>query len=95
MRTGPKAEELVWIEHQLGRGWRAFRRGWASARRQLPKIDVAAAGEWEDTATMKRCYQHADAKGVYRVVSEGSQLAVGQPVPRNIKPLQTSEALVA
>lgn len=72
-----RAEKLAGIEHERGRGWHAFRRGWASARKLLPDVDVAAAGGWKDTTTMKRCYQHADPEGIYRAVSEGSRLAVG------------------
>jgi len=66
-----RAETLAGEEHERGRGWHAFRRGWASARKHLPDVDVAAAGGWKDTATMKRCYQHADAVGVLRVVTVG------------------------
>jgi integrase len=65
-----RAEKLAKLDHVTGRGWHAFRRGWASARKHLPDVDVAAAGGWKDTATMKRCYQHADAVGVLRVVTE-------------------------
>jgi integrase len=65
-----RVEKLANVDHVAGRGWHAFRRGWASARKHLPDVDVAAAGGWKDTATMKRCYQHADAVGVLRVVTE-------------------------
>lgn len=64
-----RAEKLADISHVRGRGWHAFRRGWASTRKHLPDVDVAAAGGWKDTATMKRCYQHADAIGVLRAVT--------------------------
>lgn len=66
-----KAERLADVEHVRGRGWHSFRRAWASARKHLPDVDVAAAGGWKDTATMKRCYQHADPVGVLRVVQVG------------------------
>jgi len=65
-----RAERLAETDHIKGRGWHSFRRGWASARKHLPDVDVAAAGGWKDTATMKRCYQHADAAGVLKVVTE-------------------------
>jgi integrase len=68
-----RAEKLAKIEHSKGRGWHSFRRAWASARKHLPDVDVAAAGGWKDTATMKRCYQHADAAGVLRAVTEPSR----------------------
>jgi len=72
-----RAEKLAKVEHERWRGWHAFRRGWASARKHLPDVDVAAAGGWKDTATMKRCYQHADAQGVLRVVTEPQRRASG------------------
>jgi integrase len=64
-----RAEKLSGIPHQKGRGWHSFRRGWASARKHLPDVDVAAAGGWKDTTTMRKCYQHADAPGILRAVS--------------------------
>lgn len=64
-----RAERLANIEHVKGRGWHSFRRQWASELRHLPDTDVAAAGGWKDVTTMKRCYQHADAAGVLRVVT--------------------------
>ena len=36
----------------------------------LPDVDVAAAGGWSDTTTLKHVYQQADQDGMYRVVSE-------------------------
>ena len=66
-----RAERLAGLDHVAGRGWHSFRRAWASARKHLPDVDVAAAGGWKDTATMKRCYQHADAGGALRAVVVG------------------------
>jgi hypothetical protein len=52
---------------KLDRGvWHPYRRLWASERRHLSPIDVAAAGGWGDTRTLERSYQHADARGVLR-----------------------------
>jgi integrase len=65
-----RAEKLAGVQHSKGRGWHSFRRAWASARKHLPDVDVAAAGGWKDTATMKRCYQQADAAGVLRAVTD-------------------------
>lgn len=72
-----RAEGLAGITHVKGRGWHAFRRGWASSRKHWPDVDVAAAGGWKDTATMKRCYQHADEVTVLRVVLEPSKRRLG------------------
>jgi hypothetical protein len=32
------------FEHLEGGGWHPFRRGWATSRKYLPDVDVAAAG---------------------------------------------------
>ena len=38
----------------------AFRRKWATERKDLPLKDVAAAGSWKDVGTLLTCYQQAD-----------------------------------
>jgi integrase len=68
-----RAEKIAGIDHEVGRGWHSFRRAWASARKHLPDVDVAAAGGWKDTTTMKRCYQHADPASVFDVVTLKNQ----------------------
>ena len=45
-----------------------YRRLWATERKHLPDVDVAAAGGWGDTRAMKLSYQQADAAGVLRAV---------------------------
>jgi integrase len=40
--------------------WHAYRRAWATTRKHLPVVDVAAAGGWSDLGTLLKCYQHAD-----------------------------------
>ena len=45
-----------------------YRRLFASERRHLPDVDVAAAAGWKDPATMKKSYQHTDSKGVLDAV---------------------------
>jgi len=64
-----RAERAAGIEHESGRGWHSFRRRFASRRKHLPDVDVAFAGGWKDTATMKRSYQKADPEGVLAVVN--------------------------
>jgi integrase len=63
-----KAEKLAGITHQRGRGFHAFRRGWASSRMTLPDVAVAAAGGWKDTKTMKQAYQHPTTSDLVRAV---------------------------
>lgn len=50
--------------------WHAYRRAWATARKDLPVTDVAAAGGWKDVATLIRCYQQPDDATLLRVMSE-------------------------
>lgn len=69
-----KAERLAGVEPHDGSLWHAYRRGWATSRKHLPDIDVAAAGGWADTSTLKAVYQQADEATMYRVVSEPMQI---------------------
>lgn len=69
-----KAEELAGLEKQDGSLWHAYRRGWATARKHMPDVDVAAAGGWTDTATLKECYQHADSETMFKVVSQPMEI---------------------
>jgi integrase len=64
-----KAERLAGLPHVKMGGWHMFRRGWATARKHMPLKDVAAGGGWTDTATVARCYQHADEETTRRVVT--------------------------
>ena len=63
-----QAEDLAQLEHEPGGAWHAFRRGWATARKHLPLVDVAAGGGWRDTATVLKCYQHSDEKGTLAAI---------------------------
>ncbi len=69
-----EAEKLAGVEPQPGSLWHAYRRGWATARKHLPDADVAAAGGWGDTTTLREVYQQADAATMLRVVLEGAEL---------------------
>jgi hypothetical protein len=62
-----EAEQLAKVPKQDGSLWHAYRRGWATSRKHLPDVDVAA-GAWKGTETLKRCYQQADDANVLRVV---------------------------
>jgi len=65
-----RAEQLAKVPKQDGSLWHAFRRGWATARKQMPDVDVAASGGWSDVTSLRQCYQAADQATMYRVVSE-------------------------
>ncbi len=62
-----RAEKLAKLAHEKHGGFHMFRRGWATARKHLPDVDVAAVGDWKDLATMKRCYQHEDPETTRKV----------------------------
>ena len=40
----------------------------------MPLKDVAEAGGWKDTATLLKCYQHADPDTLDAVVNAGQRL---------------------
>jgi len=71
-----RAEDLACLDHVPGSGFHAFRRGFASARKHHPDVDVAAAGGWKDIATMKESYQHADPVGVLAAVTQPNYSAI-------------------
>ena len=63
-----KAEKLAGLDPQVGSLWHAYRRKWGSERKHLPDVDVAAAGGWKDTVSLKHAYQQADAETILSVV---------------------------
>ena len=69
-----KAEKLAGLEPLKGSLWHAYRRKWGSERKHLPDVDVAAAGGWKDTMSLKRAYQQADADTILSVVLSGGEL---------------------
>jgi integrase len=75
---GPVTRHLAayWLKEAFLRGkvvkpdvslWHAFRRVWATERKDLPLKDVAAAGGWRDTSTLLR-YQQPDEATLRAVV---------------------------
>lgn len=63
-----KAEGLAGLPKLVGGVFHPYRRLWATERKDLPLVDVAAAGGWKDTQALRLSYQHADAETVLRVV---------------------------
>jgi integrase len=68
-----EAESMADLEKQEGGLWHPYRRGWATSRKHLPGADVAAAGGWRSTDTLK-LYQQADEQTILRVVLGGAEL---------------------
>ncbi len=69
-----RAEKLAGLEPQKGSLWHAYRRKWGSERKHWPDVDVAAAGGWRDTASLKIAYQQANGDTILRVVLGGGEL---------------------
>ena len=63
-----KAEELAGLAPLPGTKWHAYRRLFASARRDLPVQDVARAGGWRSVQVVQSIYQQADKAGILAAV---------------------------
>jgi integrase len=64
-----QAERKAGLPKLDGSLWHAYRRGWATSRKGLPTLDVAAAGGWSDVGTLLRCYQQPDDATMLAVMS--------------------------
>ncbi len=73
-----EAEKLAGLDTQKGSLWHAYRRKWVTERKHLPDVDVAAAGGWKDTESLKSAYQQADTETMLRVVLEAGELREAQ-----------------
>jgi integrase len=69
-----QAEASAGVEKLEGGLWHAYRRKWATERKDLPLKDVAAAGGWKDVTTLLMCYQHADEATMLRVMASPTKL---------------------
>ena len=66
-----EAERVAGLPKHEGGLWHPFRRKWATERKHLPDVDVAAAGGWANALTLKTVYQKADARGMLGAVLGG------------------------
>lgn len=64
-----QAERKAGLPKLDGSLWHAYRRWWATSRKGLPTVDVAAAGGWSDVGTLLRCYQQPDDATMLAVMS--------------------------
>lgn len=69
-----KAEAKAKVPKQEGGSFHPYRRAWATTRKHLPLVDVAAAGGWKSTAVLLRHYQQPDEETLLRVVLGGAEL---------------------
>jgi hypothetical protein len=65
---------MAGLESQQGSLWHAYRRKWATERKHLPDTDVAAAGGWKNTVSLKTAYQQADQETMLQVVLGAGEL---------------------
>ncbi len=65
-----KAEDAAGLPKLEGSLWHAYRRKWATERKHLPLVDVAAAGGWTGTATLSTCYQQPTNDVLLAVMTE-------------------------
>jgi integrase len=69
-----EAEKLAKLKPLDGSLWHAYRRLWASARKDYPDVDVAQAGGWSSLEALKRAYQQPDDATMLRVVTHEAEL---------------------
>jgi integrase len=69
-----EAEKLAKVEPQRGGLWHPLRRKWATERKHLPDVDVAAAGGWASLDALKKSYQQTDEATMLRVVLGAGEL---------------------
>jgi len=69
-----KAEVKAELPKLDGSLWHAYRRAWATSRKHLPVVDVAAAGGWSDIGTLLKCYQYADKETLLEVMTHSKKI---------------------
>ncbi len=68
------AEAAAKVPKLEGGLWHPYRRKWATERKGHSLKDVAAAGGWQDTETLLKCYQQPDNETLLAVMSEERKL---------------------
>lgn len=69
-----EAERAGGLTSQKRSLWHAYRRLWASSRKDLPDTDVAQSGVWSSLQALKSAYQQPDEATMLRVVTHGVEL---------------------
>jgi integrase len=70
-----EAEQLAELEKLDGSLWHAYRRAWATSRKDLSVKDVAAVGGWKDIQTLVNCYQQADDDTMRHVMAHPRKIS--------------------
>jgi integrase len=71
LRIAESKAELPKLDGGL---WHPYRRGWATAKKHLPVVDVANAGGWSSPHTLLRCYQQPDNETLLAVMSDPTEV---------------------
>jgi integrase len=87
-----RAYELAGLELQRGSLWHAWRRKWATERKEMPLGDVAAAGGWKDHNTLLKSYQRPDQGTLVRVFLDAPKLYGEEGSTPNATPGRTEIA---
>ncbi|MBI4539983.1 MAG: hypothetical protein HY704_10805 [Gemmatimonadetes bacterium] len=69
-----EAEKIAGLQRTDGWSWDAYRRLWASARKDLPDADVAQARGWAILEALRLAYQRPDDATMLRVVTHRAEL---------------------
>jgi integrase len=69
-----EAERLAKLKHLPGGCWHPYRRLWATERKGLPLVDVAAAGGWASPRMLMEVYMQPDEATLLAVVCGGAEL---------------------
>ena len=74
VRVAERAADLPKLDGGL---WHAYRRKWATERKDLSLKDVARAGGWKDVDTLLTCYQQPDRESLLAVMAEPRKVREG------------------
>jgi integrase len=74
LRWLDEAEQHAGLRKLPMGAWHPYRRKWATERKHLPLVDVAAAGGWKGTQMLLKCYQQPDPNTILAVMNEPSKL---------------------
>jgi integrase len=74
LRWLDEAEQHAGLRKMRMGSWHPYRRKWATERKRLPLVDVAAVGGWKGTQMLLKCYQQPDPDTILAVMNEPQKL---------------------